>query len=272
MNYKLSSNITLALVLSSVSNTSVLASQPIALDLYTQEFPPLQFMLDGKPQGYVIEFVTALVQDASKTIPLEIKQIHFAPWNRAIKTTIETENTLFFSVSRTPEREDKFQWIGQVSPYKVGLYRLASGPQVSAKNLKELKGYRFGSQVGSSFSELLATNGLDQVIPVEKGKEAIRLLHTHRVDFAPMVEASFHYRMQEYGYDPHEFVKVMNVTPLCQDLWLVTGNHTSASVVEALRNSYSKLQQQAYLDKLVAEFTPTSDIMLRYSESKANPR
>nr|WP_244292196.1 hypothetical protein [Vibrio cidicii] len=144
MKYKLHSNVTLALVLSSVSNTSVLASQPIALDLYTQEFPPLQFMLDGKPQGYVIEFVTALVQDASKTIPLEIKQIHFAPWNRAIKTTIETENTLFFSVSRTPEREDKFQWIGQVSPYKVGLYRLASSPQVSAKNLEELKGYRFG--------------------------------------------------------------------------------------------------------------------------------
>ncbi|MBE3668645.1 amino acid ABC transporter substrate-binding protein [Vibrio navarrensis] len=272
MKYISNTSVVLAIFLGAVTSAAASARQPVALELYTQEFPPLQFMLDGKPQGYVIEFVTALVQDASKTIPLEIKQIHFAPWNRAIKTTIETENTLFFSVSRTPEREDKFQWIGQVSPYKVGLYRLASGPQVNAKNLEQLKGYRFGSQVGSSFSELLAKNGLDQVISVEKGKEAIRLLHTHRVDFAPMVEASFHYRMQEYGYDPHEFVKVMNVTPLCQDLWLVTGNRTSASVVEALKSSYSKLQQQAYLDKLVAEFTPTSAIMLHYSESKANPR
>ncbi len=40
-------------------------------------------------------------------------------------------NVLFFSLSRTPEREDKFIWLGEVSPYGQNFYQLSTRPKRS---------------------------------------------------------------------------------------------------------------------------------------------
>ncbi len=237
---------------------------PIKLDLYTQEFPPLQVEVDGEPEGYVVKFIEAVVADAAKTVPMEISGVHFVPWKRAIRTTQSQPNSLFFSISRTPNREQQFIWLGQVSPYEVALYRHKDGPDVSATSLVELKDYSFSSQTASSFEELTKKLGINNNIPVSYGKDAIRLLRAKRVDFAPLVTASFHYRMEEYGFNPDDFVEVMRVEQLCKELWLVTGKETSPEVVNALVESFKRLKAEGLLEQLINEYHPKSEVMTRY--------
>lgn len=241
-------------------------ADPVHLNLYTQEFPPLQVKVQGRPEGYVTNFVQALVRDASQSIPMQIAQVHFMPWKRAIRMTQMYENNLFFSISRTPEREQEYQWIGEVSPYEVALYRYKDGPNVAPKTLKELGNFRFGVQAESSFEELLDKFNITNTIQVGQGKDVLRLLRANRVDFAPLVTVSYPYRMAQYGLNPDDFVEVMKVRQLCKELWLVTGNKTSPAVVNALRNSYQKLRSAGLREKLIAQYQPDSEVMARYQQ------
>lgn len=237
---------------------------PIKLDLYTQDFPPLQVELQGKPEGYVVKFVEAVVADASKTLPMEIEDVHFVPWKRAIRTTQRQSNVLFFSVSRTKQRENQYAWIGEVSPYDIAIYRHKSGPNVALNRLSDLQGYCVASQPESAFDGLLKRNGKIDVIPVSYGKQAIKLLHANRVDFAPLAQASYHYRLEQYGFSPSDFVEVMKVEELSKELWLVTGKKTSPEVIKALKESFQRLKARGVLEELIEEYHPDSEEMRLY--------
>lgn len=252
-----------------VSIASDAHPNPVELELYTQEFPPLQVEVDGVAEGYVVKFVEAVVQDAAQSLPMEVHQVHFTPWKRAMRITQNRANALFFSVSRTPVREDKFHWIGEVSPYEVGIYRHITGPKLETDELQALKGYRFGAQTEGSFEELIESLGFQRIIPVNYGKDAIRLLRANRVDYAPLVTVSYPYRMEQYGFDPDNFVEVMKVKQLCKALWLVTGKQTSPEVVSALSHSFETLKKQGKLAALIDAYQPDSAVMLRYRKQAA---
>lgn len=239
-------------------------AEPIKLELYTQEFPPLQVKVENQPEGYVVKFVEALIERASESVAMEIGAIHFVPWKRAIRTTQESDNVLFFSLSRTPNREEQFQWIGAVSPYEVAVYRHIEGPSVTPNTLSDLRNYSFAAQAGSSFEEVIKEEGFGNIIPVNYGKVAIKLLRAHRVDYAPLVTSSYYYRMEQYGFNPNEFIEVMRVNKLCKDLWLVTGNNTSPQVVDALRESFAQLKNEGVLEQLIARYQPDSEVMVKY--------
>ncbi len=243
-------------------------ADPIQLELYTQEFPPLQVQLDNQADGYVVKFVESIVADAAKSVPMEIAGIHFIPWKRAIRMTQKYENGLFFSISRTEARENEYQWIGEVSPYEVALYRYKDGPNVHPLDLDELEDFRFGTQAEGSFEELLNKLGMENRIPVGHGKDAIRLLRANRVDFAPLVTSSYHYRMEQYGFNPDDFVEVMKVRQLCKKLWLVTGMKTSPKVVAALKESFERLQESGLREQLVSQYQPNSTVMAKYRASR----
>lgn len=243
-------------------------AKPIKLELYTQEFPPLQVQIGDQAEGYVVKFVEAVVELANKSLEMEIGGVHFVPWKRAIRSTQQNDNVLFFSLSRTQSREDQFQWIGPVSPYEVAVYRHIEGPPVTPNDLAELKNFSFAAQASSSFEEVIKGEGFRNIIPVNYGKVAIKLLRTHRVDFAPLVTSSYYYRMDQYGYNPNEFIEVLKIDELSKDLWLVTGKNTSKEVVDVLKTSFDQLKNDGLLEQLMQQYQPDSDVMIRYRKAK----
>jgi polar amino acid transport system substrate-binding protein len=255
--------------------SSVSYAEPVRLSLFTEEFPPLQIQVDGQPKGYVVEFIHSLVDEAAKELPMQIHQTKILPWKRAIKMTNNTENALFFSISRSPAREDKYHWIGQVSPYEVILYRHKHGPQIHApSNINDLKGYKFGVQSGGVFEEYLKANGISDsdMVPITYGRDLMMLLEFGRVDFAFLVKQSYHYRTEQYDMDPHEFIPVLKIDVLSKELWLVAGQKTEPKVVEALTAAYQRLQQRNTLEKIIGRYQPDSAVMTRYREQKKAER
>ncbi|WP_348983340.1 substrate-binding periplasmic protein [Vibrio sinaloensis] len=243
-------------------------AQSIKLNLYTQDFPPLQFTLEGEPRGYVVDYVKKAIERANESVPMKVEGVHFAPWKRALKTVREKENTLLFSISRTQARENDYLWVAKVSPYKVGLFKLNGRNKIAITDIKHLSHSRVSAPPGSSFQQLFQRYNFISVIPVSESKEAIRLLHSQRIDYAPMVEASAYYRLKEYGYNPEEFVKVTDIAELCDDLWLVTSKSTAPEVVKALQRSFDDLEQMSYLEHLIQTYPKNSEIMNRYLHQK----
>ncbi|CAH0539814.1 substrate-binding periplasmic protein [Vibrio marisflavi] len=254
------------LILTSVFFLSPSHSATIGVDIVTDDFPPLQIQVNDEPAGYVVEFVQELVKDASKEYPIQINTIRFLPWKRAMSLTKKTENILFFSVARTPTRENQFHWIGKVAKHEVTLFRYIDGPKIIPNNLEDLKPFRLGSQSGGNFEEYIEGKGFN-LITTTYGRKMLQMLRKNRIDYTPLVTSSYFYRLEQYGLDPNDFVPVLKIDDLSKDLWLVASLTTSDEVVRALKNSYQRLTQQGVLERISNSYHPESEIMLKYRQS-----
>lgn len=96
------------------------ASEPDPrIRIVAPEFVPLQLAKDGAARGYVADLAKLVIDRVAEETALTTTAIEIVPWRRAIKIATESPNVLMFSLSRTKKREDKFIWVGEVSPYEV---------------------------------------------------------------------------------------------------------------------------------------------------------
>lgn len=242
------------------------ASAPANLELITEDFPPLQIQLNNQPKGYVVEFIQALVKEAAQQQPMVIKEVHFVPWRRAIKMSQDGPNKLFFSISRNQQRESKYHWIGPVSPYEVVVYKHKDGPTLVPTKLDQLKPYRVAVQAGGSLDTYFTEQDFTPV-RVSYTRQTIKMLRANHIDYAPQVN-SFLYRIEEFGYNPDDFIPVMKVDDLSKQLWLAASPETPLEVVHALQAAYIKLSEINLLDDLISIYTPNSPVMLEYRLQK----
>ena len=89
----------LLMLLISVPNLHLSAEE---LQLYTEEWPPLNFTRDNQLTGYSVELVQALSQLTGD--PVRIESV---PWTRGYGLAQQQANTGLFSVGRIAERESK---------------------------------------------------------------------------------------------------------------------------------------------------------------------
>lgn len=86
--------------------------------VYTEEFPPYNFT---GPNGTVDGVATANVRQvlAASGIKYSIKAV---PWPRAMARALLEENSFIYTIARTPEREDLFDWLVPIGRSEFHLY------------------------------------------------------------------------------------------------------------------------------------------------------
>lgn len=85
--------------------------------IYTEQLPPFNYQIKGKTQGIVVD----IVRECLKRQGSPQQPIHLLPWDRAYDLALKQDNSMLFSVSRLPHREDLFQWVGPISSYHMVL-------------------------------------------------------------------------------------------------------------------------------------------------------
>ncbi|SFO71841.1 polar amino acid transport system substrate-binding protein [Ectopseudomonas composti] len=91
------------------------------LRLLTEDAPPMSFMRDGEPRGLSVEVVRALQARTGDS-----GQIELMPWTRALHLAQQEEDIALFFTVRTPERENRFQWVGPIVVGTTSFYSLKS--------------------------------------------------------------------------------------------------------------------------------------------------
>jgi polar amino acid transport system substrate-binding protein len=96
---------------------------PGTLQLVTEEYPPVTFIRNGKPSGFVTDMVREI------TVRLDIPDaINLTSWKNAYTMASIHPNVVIFSMDRTAAREDLFHWIGPVGQNSAILFaRKGSG-------------------------------------------------------------------------------------------------------------------------------------------------
>lgn len=97
---------------------------------------------DGKYTGVDIEIVSELQRRLGNT-----DKIQLVPWTRGLKYLESEPNAMLFSMARTKERNDRYQWIGPISEAVYGFYARADSKVVinsleDAKKITSIGVYR----------------------------------------------------------------------------------------------------------------------------------
>ena len=113
-------------------------SQPI-LDIQTTEYPPYQYQNESRVDGISADLVRAILAEAGLHGTITIY-----PWGRA-QVNITRSEVLFFSLSRTPEREEQFQWIADITTSRLFLWKLKSRSDIAVKNIGDTAAWKIGA-------------------------------------------------------------------------------------------------------------------------------
>jgi len=87
------------------------------LQLLTDNHPPLHFMQGNQLAGFGVDVVQALATRTGDRIHLQ--QV---PLLRALRMASDTPDTGVFTVLRTDERDDRYQWVGPLIEVETALY------------------------------------------------------------------------------------------------------------------------------------------------------
>jgi len=225
--------------------------ETIGLTLLTQSFAPLQFSEEDVPAGYVSDYLLKALERVNASKAVKIDAFEFLPWKRAMLMAETTPNILFFSLSRTPEREDKFLWLGEVSPYGQYLYQLNDGPPIDAVDMKSLldQGHRIGVQSGSSqdgYFQDLGTRDPASLVHITDYHQGIDMLFLGRIDLLPLTGFLAQATVCSHGYDGSRLRPVIHIDALAKPLWAVFSKGTDPELVEAFRREMENLRAEGY--------------------------
>lgn len=135
--------------------------------------------MPGEPgqRGVLLDLVELLLAQAQMPA-----QPQFFPWARAMLLATEKPRTLIVPLNRTPEREDRFQWLVKLYAQRFAFLSLAGKPRV--ETLEQARRLRIGGLRGSSNLDQLQQQGIDtaHVYPAATISDVQRSLERGLID------------------------------------------------------------------------------------------
>ncbi|MCJ7434655.1 MAG: transporter substrate-binding domain-containing protein [Anaerolineales bacterium] len=89
------------------------------LQIFTEEFPPVNFSKDGKATGLGTEVVEEILKRQGLDVTIQV-----VPWARGYRAAQDGPMTVLFVATRTEQREKLFKWVGPVVTQTTSFYAL----------------------------------------------------------------------------------------------------------------------------------------------------
>lgn len=154
-----------------------LACTATPLLMFTDDHPPLHYQQGEQMVGFGVDVVQELALRAGDV--LEVRQV---PFLRAMREATERANLGLFTVLRTPEREDHYQWVGPLMEVESALYS-AKGEARQLHSLEEAGAVgRIAVPRKWLAYDYLKQQGLTNLYGVETPEQMMKLLRLGRTD------------------------------------------------------------------------------------------
>lgn len=158
------------------------------IQIVTSDLSPYSIDVGMRP-GFMVEIVL-MIEDGLETG----RTPQFYPWSRAQKLTQIRGNHLIFPLTRTPEREDLYDWLIDVAPIEYVFVTL-DGRELTLKEAKKLE--RITVQHSTPFQQFLTRHNFTNLIATPSSSETpLRLLEGGRVQAWFTSKALAHYALE----------------------------------------------------------------------------
>jgi len=181
---------------------------PQDIRFVTEEYYPLNFVDNGTLQGISVdlmeEILIRLGSDADRS------SFEVLPWSEAYERARTIPNTVLFTLSRTPERENDFLWAGPFFTDRDFLFtnegvNLSDAGDIAALKIAVVKEDR------SIFSSLKAGADEKNLVEVMTAEEAISMVDSGSADAFAYGEFPGQKVIAKYAADPSRFARTKEI-------------------------------------------------------------
>jgi len=168
------------------------------------------------------------------------------PWNRLQTLAEQKPGFAVFSLSRTPEREPKYKWVGPLSEIQIVLLKMPGSP-IQLANLDDAKKYSIGSKDGSVGSQYLINRGFELHNSLIKAPDKLK---AGKFDLWATTNPSGDYEAMQAGIGALEVALTLNRV----DLYLALNKETPDEVIQKLQRTLDQMKQEGLLQKATQRY------------------
>ena len=220
------------------------------IKLMTEIFPPFQYEHEEELIGISTEIVNAIQKE------MNVKnKIKVYPWPRALKIVDKKKNTAIFSMLRTPERENKYKWVGPLTSMHLVFFK-KKGSSITLNTIEDAKKVaKVGVTKGVANFEMLQGKGFKNLDVLTSGNDEknIRKLVKGRIDLWPTLLMSGLYNARLQGLSG-EIVPIENVIAFSGDMYIAFNKKTDDATVLKWQKALDALKKNKTVEKIIKRY------------------
>lgn len=236
---------------------------PGILQMMTEEYPPITFLHQGRPAG----FVTDTVREISARLQYA-DNIRLTSWKNAYNMALLHPNVVLFSAERTPEREALFQWVGPVGHNRSILYA-KKGANIKVSNLEDAKALKAIATTTDWFTEQhLKGEGFSNLLSSKEPTENVRQLMNGEVQLSIFTDITIPEIVAEAGYSMADLQPVLTVSQT--DFYIAFSKDTPQEIVAQWQNKLDEMKQDGSFERIYRSYLPKAEMgaLLKQQRSK----
>jgi polar amino acid transport system substrate-binding protein len=212
-------------------------SIPSDLLILTEEYPPFNYLDNGKLKGISVDILESAFTHMGQVIPRDSFMV--VPWAEGYETTLARNNTILFTTARITQREDQFLWAGPIISDTKVLYGITKN---DSPLIPDIHSYRIVAITNDSGIGMAENAGAapDQIIEVSSPEEAIRMVERGSADVWSYGEMSGRTLINLYADDPEKFSSFMEIG--VTDEYFAFNKNTDPGFVAALNSTLSDIK------------------------------
>ncbi len=208
------------------------------LSVVTEE-GSLQYSKGNEITGIATELVKAVLEQANITGDFQIY-----PWTRAYNLAQTQPNVLIYSMARTPQRENKFKWIGEIAPLDYKFFRLKSNNSINPKILEQAKKFRVGVINQGAIHHFVNSHGFNNVSVVSNSSAHLRVFLNKRVDLIIINSLRLDEFCQNTKIDCDLIEPVMSINEISKGLYMALSLKTGDYIHQQLVTAFQTVKSQ----------------------------
>ncbi|MBF0205376.1 MAG: transporter substrate-binding domain-containing protein [Oligoflexia bacterium] len=224
------------------------AQKAMALQVLTEDAPPLNYVKDGKPAGVAVE----LVMEIQKRIN-SIETIGVVPWARGYKMALEETDVALFSTTRTPEREDLFYWVGPLATKNWVFMKMKDNKSLVIKSLDDAKKVKaIGTYKDDAKDQFLKKQDFKNLESIVSDDQNAEKLEKGRIDLWITGQDDCVSYVKKAGLDIAKFEVAYEVQK--KELYVVFSKKTDLNIVKKWQTAYDAMVQDGTYAKIHSKY------------------
>ena len=224
------------------------------IHIMTENYPPFNFQQNGELKGIAVDLMVRMLETmASKKSRSDITLV---PWARGYQQVLKKENTCLFAMTRTEEREDKFKWVGPISPTTIVL-TAKKEKQIKINSIEDVKQYKVGVVINDIGEQLLVESGmnlkkLERLGGTNVLLQSLQKLNADRIQLFAYEENVVKWELKEKGFEPANYEAVYTLKEA--ELYYAFHINTPDTLIEKFQSALDNIKKEGTYQKILDDY------------------
>lgn len=211
------------------------------------ENTPNSYLQNGRVTGPATE----IVEQTLKRAGLNDYRIDLYPWARAQDLALREPFVLIYLIARTPERENRFRWIGEIKRSRYFLYGLPNRPEMRVTQLDDARNWTIGVVRDDVRQQALLKRGFSRLAVSAQPLENFRKLLFRQVDLVVLTEGEAKVLCAEARPDCSGVARLLPLDDIAVELYMAYSMTTPEDIAARTRTAFESLRADGTLLRVI---------------------